>query len=113
MPKKNQTSWKKGKSGNSKGRPKTPANIKLIRQQLRDDIADASKILGYTEAQISSLEASSDKIALEGLIIQAIKKGDWKAIDSVLDRLLGKPRQQVTATDNQPDNVFTLQYNLG
>jgi hypothetical protein len=73
--------WKKGQSGNPKGRPKLP------------DISEAlAKILADEKDGYSALEAT-----LMALRAKAVK-GDIRAAEALLDRAFGKPRQSVDHT---------------
>jgi hypothetical protein len=73
--------FKKGQSGNPKGRPKLP------------DIKEAlAKVLADEKDGYSALEAT-----LMALRAKAVK-GDIRAAEALLDRAFGKPRQSVDHT---------------
>lgn len=73
--------WKKGESGNPKGRPKLP------------DIKDAlAKVLADEKDGTSALEAT-----LMALRSKAVK-GDVRAAMVLLDRAFGKPQQSIDHT---------------
>lgn len=76
-PKKNQ--FQKGKSGNSKGRPKAPTSLKsVIKEQLKEKIAIHRS--GKTQ-KVSILEAMGLKVIENGL------KGDHRAMKLILDMM--------------------------
>ena len=77
------TQFKKGKSGNPKGRPKLPS----IRDALARILADEKD--GYT-----ALDAT-----LMALRNKAIR-GDVRAAEALLDRAFGKPKQSIDHTSN-------------
>lgn len=80
------TRFKKGKSGNPKGRPKLPN----IRDALARILADEKD--GYT-----ALEAT-----LMALRAKAVR-GDIRAAEALLDRAFGKPKQSIDHTsDDKP-----------
>jgi hypothetical protein len=75
------TQFKKGQSGNPKGRPKLP------------DISEAlAKILADEKDGTTALEAT-----LMALRSKAVK-GDIRAAEALLDRAFGKPKQAIDHT---------------
>jgi alkylation response protein AidB-like acyl-CoA dehydrogenase len=73
--------WKKGQSGNPKGRPKLP------------DIRDAlAKVLADEKDGITALEAT-----LAALRAKAVR-GDVRAAEVLLDRAFGKSAQTMDVT---------------
>lgn len=76
---KNLTPFKKGVSGNPKGRPKKIPNIDVL-------LAD---ILGSDDD-----DKSEAKAVLKSLLTQA-KRGNVRAIEVLLERAYGKPKQTI------------------
>ena len=79
--------WKKGQSGNPKGRPKSMPDLK-----------DAlMTVLGQVQNDQNALEAMLTVLRSKAL------KGDTKAAEILLDRAYGKPKQEtdVMATFTQ------------
>jgi len=111
MSKRNNSSWKKGQSGNPKGRPKLCSDLKQVRDEVRETVIHASALLMQPETKLREMEKSSELTALEGLVIDAITSRNWNVIQNLLDRTLGKPRQESTS-DSSPQNVFKLEYRL-
>ena len=73
--------WKKGQSGNPKGRPKLP------------DISEAlAKVLAEEKDGVTALEAT-----LKALRAKATK-GDVRAAEALLDRAFGKAVQRTDVT---------------
>ena len=73
--------WKKGQTGNPKGRPKLP------------DIREAlAKVLADEKDGVTALEAT-----LKALRAKAIR-GDVRAAEALLDRAFGKASQTVDIT---------------
>lgn len=76
-----ETEFKPGQSGNPNGRPKKlPSLDRLLPEVLGDEIQEDSKI----------------KQILDKLVDQAIKKGDVRAAQILLDRGYGAPKQTIT-----------------
>ena len=83
------TQFKKGQSGNPKGRRAGMPNIKEALEKVLSEEKD-----GYT--------------VLEGVIMklrQMAFKGDMRAIQELLDRAYGKPKQSVDSTINTGKNL--------
>lgn len=82
--------FKKGQSGNPKGRPK---NTKTFTEVLRQEADELLKDQGITKYE-----------ALAKVLFSKAGKGDLKAIDMIMDRIDGKPRQAVelSGDENKP-----------
>lgn len=87
--------WKKGQSGNPKGRPKLP------------DIAEAlARVLADEKDGRTALEQT-----LLALRAKAVK-GDIRAAEALLDRAFGKPKQSVdhtTGGDKLPPSAIRVE----
>ena len=79
--------WKKGQSGNPKGRPKSMPDLKEA----------LMTVLGQIKDDTNALEAMLTVLRSKAL------KGDTKAAEILLDRAYGKPKQEtdVMATFTQ------------
>lgn len=84
----NNKPFKKGQSGNPKGRPKKIPELKEV----------LAKVMGEDKEGITAMEA---------IFMQLRKKaasGDTRAIQILLEYAYGKPKQIIS---NDPDNPFT------
>lgn len=90
--------FKPGQSGNPKGRPK---GIKDIRCQIRDIMTRTTIIKDPITGKEKKVKIS--QVLINAQISKAIK-GDTKAFAAIVDRLEGKPVQQLqhTGKDGQP-----------
>lgn len=94
-----ETRFKKGQSGNLSGRPQGVRNTKTLLRELLGVVLDRQNPL--TE-QVESL--TTEQLMHMAQIAKAIKDGDTRAYEAVLDRIDGKPTQTIA---NDPDNPFT------
>ena len=87
--------WKKGQSGNPKGRPKSGF-------ALNEYITDLANV--ELEDKKTMLEAVVGKVYEEAL------KGNMPAISFLADRVLGKPSQSIAVKDatDEPIKVFDI-----
>ena len=87
--------WKKGQSGNPKGRPKSGF-------ALNEYITDLANV--ELEDKKTMLEAVVGKVYEEAL------KGNMTAISFLADRVLGKPSQSIAVKDatDEPIKVFDI-----
>jgi hypothetical protein len=86
------TKFKKGETGNPKGRPrKLPELDKLL-----------ADVLGEEKDGISAAEA-----ILKALRLKAAK-GDVRAIEVMLDRAYGKPKQTISADVTQSITILNI-----
>jgi len=87
--------WKKGQSGNPKGRPKSGF-------ALNEYITDLANV--ELEDKKTMLEAVVGKVYEEAL------DGNMTAINFLADRILGKPSQQIGIKDvsDEPIKVFDI-----
>ena len=86
--------WKKGESGNPAGPPKGHVKIATqLRRLLNMDSGEKHQLTGesLTELQVALIAA-----------IKKSKKGDIYALNSIMDRVDGKPSQPIELPEKQP-----------
>lgn len=83
----NSGSWKPGQSGNPKGRPPKGQSFAEILRQVGEEFTPVPGI----EDKISKMEAISRKLWAEA------SKGEAWAIRELLDRIDGKPKQNIVS----------------
>lgn len=84
FPNKN-TQFKKGQSGNPKGRPKKP--LPILEELLAAVLSDEQAGISAAEAMLMALRAKA-------------VKGDIKAIELLLDRAYGKSKQSFEMSES-------------
>jgi Family of unknown function (DUF5681) len=94
--------FKKGQSGNLKGRPrKLPGIDKLLIQ-----------VLGEKQANSQGVEMTAAEAVFRGLLARAVK-GDTRAAEILLDRAYGKVVQRNELTGKDGKDLPILQVGYG
>jgi len=87
--------WVKGVSGNPNGRPKgTFSFIPLLKKALKERYLNTDK--------------KTAEVVVERLIDEAIKQGNVKAMQELMDRIDGKPAQTIKGDKENPISVIPL-----
>lgn len=94
------TQFKKGKSGNPKGRPKDQLG-KVMRQLTAEEFAEiANLIIKGSIEDLRKIARDDKQTALKVMIaataVKIISKGDMSSLDTLLNRLVGKVKDQVS-----------------
>lgn len=100
------TKFVKGQSGNPNGRPHLPADLvelkKLTQAQFQRLLF---KFVNTPVAELKALLADPKTPLLELMIgkvvVKAISDGDYKRLDFLLDRMIGKVKEQIQVTESE------------
>ncbi len=91
--------WKKGESGNPKGRPPDMLGKKM-RQLTAEEFAEIANLI--IKGSIEELRAiarddsqSALRVMIAAVAVKTISKGDMHALDILLNRLVGRVKEQV------------------
>lgn len=84
----NLKSFKKGESGNPKGRPKGQSLTSILQDAVDRKISKTDPLSGLKK-KVTISKALAYSVISKGL------KGDIKAINMIFDRLEGKPKQSI------------------
>lgn len=104
--------WKKGQSGNPKGRPPVKRELKNLKEQLKDDLE--KYINELMKMELSQLKAivedktgqyTSFKQILASILYRAGSKGDPMRMDAILNRVIGKVKDEVEVRTDQSITV--------
>jgi len=95
--------WKKGQSGNPKGRVKLTPDQRKMKSLTQDEYLNIANELIYLNlrdlVQLTKEDTTSSlKMMMIAVIVRAIKTGDEKKITFYLDRLIGTIRSKVEVT---------------
>ena len=85
----------KGVSGNPGGRPKVPEELKVARALTAEQFTElADLILKENLPELSKIAASSTESVLKAyvakILVNGLRKGDYTALEWVLNRVIGK-----------------------
>ncbi len=113
---KNATSFKKGKSGNPKGRPRkgVSAVLSALEAAGHEEVnaeqvrATMGRMLNLSRAELIALGKKKDTPIMDELIARAlVGTGGWDALQSLLDRAHGKAKQAIDM-DVKGDQSITI-----
>lgn len=107
--------FKPGQSGNPGGRPKLPDDIKEARKLNQHELERIiNKYLAMSRDQvkesISSPTTPMMELMVASIVAQAAQKGDHQRLDFVLNRLVGKVKDQIEVTQVTP---FVIKHTTG
>lgn len=103
----NDTRFKKGQSGNPNGRPRIPEDLKMARRLNKLELEKLlNQFLFMTPIEMEARVKSQDVTAIEAMIgsiiIKAVKDGDQQRLNFILERLIGKVKDQIDLTVVKP-----------
>jgi hypothetical protein len=101
------TRFKPGQSGNISGRPKLPDDIVQARKVCQLELERIINRLIYLSASelkavMASPETPMFEIMIASIIAQAAQKGDQMRLEFVLQRMIGKVKDQVELSTPKP-----------
>lgn len=93
----------KGVSGNLKGRPKVPEDIKKLRNLSHKEISEIGAIVvrGNREALLAVKDDPNSTVLqswIASVAYYGIKEGNAQSLNALLDRLVGKVKEQIDIT---------------
>jgi hypothetical protein len=104
--------FKKGQSGNPKGRPPDMLGKKM-RQLTAEEFAEIANLI--IKGSIEELRAiakddsqSALRVMIAAVAVKTIQKGDMNALDTLLNRLVGKVKEHVEHTNSDVQVILTM-----
>lgn len=92
--------WKPGQSGNPGGRPADPPELKKLRHLTKQELVEIGNLIIKGSVEELKLIAQNPKTTVIQAMIasvawRAIKRGDTQALDGILNRMIGKVKDEV------------------
>lgn len=112
------TRWKKGQSGNPQGARLHDPEIKAIKKLTKSELKEVGSLIlenNFTRLEELALDPSASTIQrmVASLARRVIFHGDPQAFDTLLNRLIGKVKEEVEHTGNlnSPQVIVSLPSN--
>lgn len=92
--------WVPGQSGNPKGRAPIPEDLKALKEMSQIEVdRSLHELIHFTFSELEAIRknqsTSNLKRMLIAVILEAIQKGDHYRLDFLLNRIVGKVKDQV------------------
>ncbi len=105
--------FKKGKSGNPAGKAKDPPELKKLKNLTKQELADiGSLIVKGDYVALRALAKAPGATVLQRMLasiaMRIIEKGDMHSLDILLNRMVGRVKEEVALTGNVPQVVVNL-----
>ena len=115
LPPPEHTRWQKGQSGNPKGYQGDPPELKAIKKLTKAELVDIGTLV--VKGDVASLKAIAKnekasvlRVMIAAVAVKVIQKGDMHALDVLLNRLIGKVKDEILHQGdiNLPQVIVTL-----
>lgn len=101
-----ETRWAKGQSGNPNGRPKDPPGLSKLKNLSRVELVEVGNLVIKNDIKKLKAIAHPDsgesvlKTMIAAVCVKVIQKGDMHALDILLNRLVGKVKDEIEHKGN-------------
>ncbi len=90
--------FKPGQTGNPKGRPPEPKELKAIKQMTKGEFSVLiHKLIELKPEELSTFKGTVLEMAMASAMQKAIKSGDFSNIQGFIERLFGKVKDELQA----------------
>jgi hypothetical protein len=108
--------YKKGQSGNPNGRPHDPPELKKLKNLTKAELVDVGNMVVKGDFEALKRLAKNPKATvlqrmLAAVAQKVIEKGDMHSLDILLNRMVGRVKEEVALTSNIPQVVVNLPSN--
>lgn len=108
--------WRPGQSGNPRGLIRQPDAIRQLKQLTKSELVEVGTLIVKGDVTTLKRVARDPKATVIHALVAAvavriIEKGDMVSLDLLLNRLIGKVRDEVALTGNMPQIIITLPSN--
>ena len=95
--------YKKGQSGNLKGRPRDM--LKSVKKLTKDELEDIASLVSKSTVEelrqiLKDPDSTAIRVMVVRVVIKIIERGDMDSLDKLLNRMIGKVREKVDVTGN-------------
>lgn len=110
------TRWKKGQSGNPLGGAAISPETRALRNLTKAELVDVGNLVIKGDFDTLKALARAPKATvlqrmLASVAVKIIDKGDMHSLDILLNRMVGRVKEEVTLTSNVPQVVVNLPAN--
>ncbi len=111
--------WKKGQSGNPAGGKKHDPALKRLKNLTKTELIDIGNlVIKGNIVELKAIAKNPDATVIQTMLasvaVKIIEKGDMSALDVLLNRLVGKVKEEIHASIDQanpPQIIVTLPSN--
>lgn len=108
--------WKKGQSGNPLGRAIEDPATRVIRNLTKSELVDVGNLVVKGDYEALKALAKAPKATvlqrmLASVAVKIIERGDMHSLDILLNRMVGRVKEEVALTSNIPQVVVNLPSN--
>jgi hypothetical protein len=111
--------WRKGESGNTNGRHKELPELKILKNLTKKELVDIGNLVVKGNVHRLRLVAENAfdepviKCMMAQVCLRIMEKGDMQALDVLLNRLIGKVKDEIhhQGDFNAPQVILTLPAN--
>lgn len=103
--------WKPGESGNPGGRPADSPELKALKRLTKEELTEVASLI--VKGGIKDLEALKENGSVlqrmvASVAIRIMNKGDMFHLDVLLNRLIGKVKDEVQVNDGRSRIVINI-----